>query len=132
MDDPGPLHGPDISEQLQQPRAFGVSGATAPDGVPTIEFTTDPAVHGAHGAARVWVGPSAESRLQATVSWGAAGRAMCQSADSIRVWGRFGPETEVEIRAPGAVRLIVRSPAGAVLTGPIMVSPDLAPHNLAW
>lgn len=132
MDDPGPLRGPDLSNRLHRSNAFGVTGATAPDGVPTIEFTTDPAVHGAHGAVRARFAPTADSELVATISWGSRGQAMCRSADSIRVWGSFSPTADVVIHAPGAVRLIARSAAGAVLAGPVMVSTEAAPLPLEW
>lgn len=132
MNDPERLRGPDISDRLHQRNSFGVTGAIAPDGVPTIEFTTDPAVHGAHGVVRARFGPAADAGLVAAISWGARGQAMCRSADSIRVWGSFSPDAELEIRAPGAVRLIARSAAGTVLAGPIVVSPDHTPPPLVW
>ena len=132
MHDPGRLSGPDISDHLCQPDSFGVTGASAPDLVPTIEFTTDPAVHGAHGAVRARFGPAADSGLVAAISWGARGQATCRSADSIRVWGSFSPDVELEIRARGAVRLIARSAVGTVLAGPIMVSPDRTAPPLVW
>lgn len=132
MHDPGPLRGPDISSRLRQPTGFGVTGASAPDGIPTIEFTSDPAVHGAHGAVRARFGPVSDSGLVADISWGPRGHATCRSADSIRVWGSFSAAPEVVISAPGAVRLIARSSDGEVLAGPIMVSPDLAPPSLVW
>ena len=132
MNDPERLEGPDISDYLRQPNSFGVSGARAPDGVPTIEFTTNPAVHGAHGVVRVRFGPAADAGLVAAISWGPRGQATCRSADSIRVWGSFSPDADLEIRARGAVRLIARSVAGAVLAGPIMVSPDDTATSLVW
>src|SRR5512143_3759593 len=132
MNDPERLEGPDISDHLRRPNSFGVSGARAPDGVLTIEFTTIPAVHGAHGAVRVRFGPAADAGLVAAISWGARGQATCRSADSIRVWGSFSPDAELEMRAPGAVRLIARSAAGTVLAGPIVVSPDHTPPPLVW
>lgn len=132
MNDLERLAGPDISDHLRQPNSFGVTGASAPDGVPTIEFTTNPAVHGAHGVVRARFGPAVDAGLVAAISWGARGHATCRSADSIRVWGSFSPDAELEIRAPGAVRLIARSAAGAVLAGPIMVSPDHTPPSLVW
>lgn len=132
MNDPGPLRGPDISGRLRHLKAFGVTGATAPDGVSTIEFTTDPAVHGAHGEVRPRFGDIRESGLAADVSWSANGRVMCRSVDSIRVWGSFSAGADVVIHAPGAVRLVARSADGAVLAGPVTISPELAPPPLAW
>lgn len=53
MSDPGALRGPNIADRLRNPDAFGVSGATSPDGVWTIELTTEPSVNGPHGAVRI-------------------------------------------------------------------------------
>jgi len=132
MTDPGPLRGPDITRYLTSATAFGVTGAASPDGVPTIELTSEPSIHGTHGSVRVRVTTSTESALAADVSWGNRGRARCRSADSIRVWGTFSPEAELVIRAPGPVRLVARSVAGAVLAGPTTVSAELESASLVW
>jgi len=132
MSDPGALRGPNITERLRNPDAFGVSGATSPDGVQTIELTTEPSVHGPHGAARIRFVATSEPTLTAEISWGNHGRAMCRSADSIRVWGAFSPDVDVSIRAPGQVRLIARSGAGALLAGPTVVSSALGVTAFEW
>jgi hypothetical protein len=132
MDDPGPLRGPDITQHLQNPRSFGVTGAASPDGVQTIEFTTEPSVHGAHGSVRVSFADSEGPALTADISWGSRGRAACRSLDSIRIWGAFSPEADLVVRAPGQVRLVARSGAGVVLGGPATVSSELEPMSFAW
>jgi hypothetical protein len=132
MDDPGPLRGPDIARHLENPTSFGVSGAESPDGVQTIEFTTEPSVHGAHGSVRVHFAAGADPVLRADISWGNQGRATCQSPDSIRIWGAFRPEADLVVRASGRVRLVVRSGAGIVLAGPATLSSGLEPMSLAW
>src|SRR4051812_36143678 len=106
MTDPGPVRGPDITDRLKYATSFGVTGASSPDGVPTIELTSEPSVHGPHGSVHVGFEGSPEVTLIANVSWGNSGRAMCRSADSIRVWGSFSPEADLVIRASGQVRLI--------------------------
>jgi hypothetical protein len=132
VNDPGPLRGPDVRPQLRHAESFGVTTGQAADGVPTIEFTTDPAVHGPTGRVDVQCAASGGRGLTAAVRFGDRGRATCQSRDSIRVWGRFAPDVEVVVGAPGAVRLVARTPAGAVLAGPVMVRPDGSPTALAW
>ena len=132
MSDPGPLHGPDITGRLTQARTFGVSGASSPDGVQTIELTSEPSVHGPHGSVHVHLDASSDATLTANVSWGSRGNAMCRSPDSIRVWGAFAPDVDLLIRAPGPVRLVVRSGAGDLLAGPTVVSADRNSIDFAW
>ena len=132
MTDPGPLRGPDITRHLASPTAFGVTGAASPDGVQTIEFTSEPSVHGAHGSVRVRFTTSTDPALTAEISWGTRGRAGCRSADSIRVWGAFSPEADVVIRASGPIRLVARSGAGALLAGPTILSPELDAVSFVW
>jgi hypothetical protein len=130
--EPGPLKGPDVRPHLREAGSFGVTTGRAVDGVRTIEFTTDPAVHGAHGRvdARCTVAPS-RRRLTAEVHFGDRGWARCESRHSIRVWGRFAPTVEVRIGA-AAVRLVARTPEGDVLAGPVVVRPDETRTVLAW
>ncbi len=132
MRDPGALRGPDITTHLRNPAAFGVSGARAPDGVRTIELTTEPSVHGPHGVVRVRFAAGSEPVLTADISWGNRGRATCRSADSIRVWGAFSPGMELNIQSPGQVRLVTRSGAGAVLAGPTIVSSEIDSVSFEW
>jgi len=132
MPDPGALSGPDISAQLKKPNNFGVSGAASPDGVQTIELTTEPSLHDPHGSARITFSASYNAGLSADVSWGNRGRAFCRSADSIRVWGAFSPEVDLKIRAPGEVRLVAHSAAGAVLAGPTIVSAQHDVTSFGW
>jgi hypothetical protein len=73
MNDPGPLRGPDITGFLTSPTAFGVTGAASPDGIRTIELTSEPSIHGAHGSVRVRLNTSTDSALSADVSWGRRG-----------------------------------------------------------
>jgi len=76
--------------------------------------------------------PSSNAGLSAKVSWGTRGQAFCRSADSIRVWGAFSPEVFLEIHAPGEVRLVARSGAGAVLAGPTVVSAEQDVTSFGW
>lgn len=132
MDDFGPLHGHDVSSHLRHPDAFGVATARADDGVPTIELTSDPAVQGAHGRVHVRRGSERRRRLFADVRRGGDARATCQSDDSIRVFGRFAPEVELVVGSDAAVRLVARTPAGAVLAGPVTLAADAPPTALVW
>ena len=118
--------------RLSKPDAFGVSGAASPDGIHTIELTTEPSVHGPNGAVRVTFAASSNAKLSADVSWGSRGRAFCHSADSIRVWGAFSPEVDLKIQAPGEVRLVARSGAGAVFAGPKIVSAEHDVMFIEW
>jgi hypothetical protein len=132
MTHPEPLRGPDITHHLKNPTSCGVGGAAAPDGVQTVELTSEPTVHGPHGFVHVRFALSEEPAVTAEVSWGSRGRAMCRSADSIRIWGAFAPEADLLIRAQGGVRLIARSGTGAILAGPIIVSSAIESLSLAW
>jgi hypothetical protein len=132
MRDPGALRGPDIAAQLANPAAFGVSGAKSPDGVRTIELTTEPTVHGPHGSVRVRFATASDSVLTADISWGNRGRATCRSADSIRIWGAFKSDVDLDIQSPGEVRLFARSGAGAVLAGPTIVSSGIDALSFEW
>ena len=132
MNDPGPLRGPDITPHLENPTSFGVTGGASPDGVQTIEFITEPSVHGVHGSVRVRFAVSEGPSLTADISWGNRGRTTCRSPDSIRVWGRFSPEADLVLRAPGRVRLVARSGAGVVLGGPAIVSAEVELMSFAW
>lgn len=132
MPDPGKLRGPDITMHLSKPAAFGVSGAASPDGVRTIELTTEPSVHGPHGSVRVRFAASTDPMLAVEISWGNRGRAACRSADSIRVWGAFSPDVDLKIRSPGQVRLVTRSGAGAILAGPTIVSSEIDLLSFEW
>jgi hypothetical protein len=130
--DPGPLKGPDVRPHLREAESFGVTTARAADGVRTIEFTTDPAVHGAHGRVDARCIAASGRRLTAAVRFGDRGWARCESRHSIRVWGRFAPPVEVRIGAAAAVRLVARTPEGDVLAGPVVVGPDETSTVLAW
>ena len=132
MNDPGPLQGVDITPHLQSPDSFGVTTGRSPDGVPTVEFTTDPAVQGSHGAVRVERAAAGAPRLHAAFEFGRRGRVTCESDDSIRVWGRFAPEVQVLVRAAEAVRLVARTPGGTVLAGPVLVAPTAPLASLRW
>src|SRR5690349_11318808 len=132
MDDPGPVRGPDITEPMQDGRSFGITAAEAADGIHTVEFTTDPAVHGPHGLVVVRHTGVSGRPLTADVQWPGRGRAACASNDSIRVWGRFDPNADVTVMSHGPVRLVVRSPAGAVLAGPISIAADAPDVELTW
>jgi len=132
MTDPEPLKGPDITHHMKNPASCGVGGATSPDGVQTVELTSEPTVHGPHGSVHVRFARSDNPAVTAEVSWGSRGRAACRSADSIRIWGAFAPEAELVIRAPGSVRLVARSATGAILAGPTMVSPELESLTFVW
>jgi hypothetical protein len=132
MDDPGPLQDPDITAHLRHAASFGITTGQSVDGIATIELTTDLAVQGARGAVRVERAAPGEPRLFADVRRGGELRATCASRDSIRVWGRFAPEVELVIRSAEPVRLVARTPAGAVLAGPLLVQPDGPPTSLGW
>ena len=132
MDDPGPLQGSDITAELRSANAFGVTTGRASDGIPTVELTTDPAVQGAHGSVRVERAAPTERRLFARLRLADGAWATCVSDDSIRVWGRFAPEVALVVRSAEAVRLVARTPVGAVLAGPLLVSPDAPPTVLGW
>jgi hypothetical protein len=132
MDDFGPLHGYDASSHLRHPDAFGVGTGRSADGVPTIELTTDPKVQGAHGRVHVRRGSERRRGLFADVRRGDEARATCQSDDSIRVFGRFAPEVELIVGSDAAVRLVARTPAGAVLAGPVTFAVDAPPTALVW
>lgn len=132
MDQFGPLAGYDVSSHLRHPDAFGVATGQAADGVTTIELTTDPAVQGAHGRVHVRRGAERRRRLFADVRRGDDARATCQSDDSIRVFGRFAPEVELVVGSEAAVRLVARTPAGAVLAGPVTFAADAPPTALVW
>jgi hypothetical protein len=132
MRDPRPLRGPDITKELGNPAAFGVSGAESPDGVRTIELMTEPSVHGPHGSVRVRFIPVSDPVLTADISWGNRGRATCRSADSIRIWGAFRSDVELDIQSTGEVRLVTRSGAGAVLAGPTIVSSEIDSLSFEW
>jgi hypothetical protein len=148
-----PLDGPDISEHLRSVTGFGGTGALAPDGIPTIELTTDPATHGPHGQVAIRsagadtapepMDPSCTTGgvprtasdvrpLVAVLRLGPRGLVSARSRDSIRFWGRFAPEAELEVSATGAVRLVARAPDGEVLAGPVMLAPAGPPLTLAW
>jgi hypothetical protein len=131
MDDPGPLHGDDITANLRHPDAFGVTIGRSADDVPTVELTTDPAVQGPHGVVRVQRGAPTDRRLFARIER-SDGWATCQSDDSIRIWGRFAPAVDVTVRSTEAVRLVARTPSGDVLAGPLLLPPDAAPTALHW
>lgn len=132
MDDFAPLQGVDITAHLRDARGFGVTSGRAPDGVPTIEFTTDPAVHGPHGHIDARHAGVAGRRLTADVEFSGRGRAACASDDSIRIWGRFVPEATVVVMSAGPVRLVARTPDGDVLAGPVTISADAGPVELSW
>ena len=132
MDDPGPLHGDDITADLRHPDMLGVTVGRSTDDVPTVEFTTDPAVQGPHGVVRVQRGAPSDRRLSARIERQGEIRATCQSDDSIRIWGRFAPEVDVTVRSTETVRLVARTPNGAVLAGPLLLAPDAAPTALRW
>lgn len=146
------LRGPDISRQLANPRGFGVAAGRAPDGIPTIELTTDPAVHGPHGRVSVTCStveipvcgdggcdtmlpasrPAHARSLSAELRVPNAGWARCQSDDSIRIWGRFPLDAELRVGSEHEVRLVARTPSGEILAGPVIVSADQAPTSLDW
>jgi hypothetical protein len=133
VDDPGPLAGDDLTSELRHPSAFGITVGRSGDGTPTVEFTTDPDVQGAHGGVRVQRAAPTGRRLFARVGLGRDAWATCQSDDSIRVWGRFAPDVELELRSAEAVRVVARTSAGAVLAGPILLPPEAsAPVLLRW
>ena len=132
MSDPGPLEDADITPHLRHAGSFGVTTGRSPDGVPTVEFTTDPVVQGPHGAVRVERGAAGERRLQAAIEFGARGRATCQSDDSIRVWGRFAPAARVRVGAAETVRVVARTPGGALLAGPVLMAPTDPSASLRW
>lgn len=132
MSDPGPLHGDEITADLRHPDMLGVGLGRSADAAPTIELTTDPAVQGAHGLVHVQRGAPTERRLVARIERPGEVRATCQSDDSIRIWGRFAPAVDLVVHATEAVRLVVRTPAGSVLAGPLLLAPDGTPTALQW
>src|SRR5688500_1564656 len=71
--DAGPLRGPDVGPHLQHAESFGVTTGRAADGVPTIEFTTDPAVHGPRGRVDARHAASGRRRLSVDVRFGDRG-----------------------------------------------------------
>ena len=133
MEDPGPLDGDDLTAARGSSGAFGVTTGRSRDGTPTVEFTSDPVAHGPHGRVRVTRAAPMERRLFVRVRLPDQGWATCQSDDSVRVWGRFAPDVEVELRSAETVRIVVRTPAGAVLAGPALMPPEAnAPAVLQW
>jgi hypothetical protein len=132
MTDPGPLDGDDITADLRHPDMLGVGLGCSADAAPTIELTTDPAVHGPHGLVQVRRGAPTERRLLARIERPGTVRATCQSDDSIRIWGRFAPEVDLVVHATEAVRLVVRTPGGSVLAGPLLLAVDGPPTTLQW
>jgi hypothetical protein len=140
---PGALRGPDVRSALRR-GSYGVTGASAPDGVSTVEFTTDAAVHGPRGAVRVRRGPvpdegaapapAARSTrwLRAELRWATGGLARCGSDDSVRFFGPFDPPAEAIVDAAGAVRLVARAPDGTLLAGPVTLGADDDSAALDW
>jgi len=134
---------------LSSATSFGVTRAHIPDGRPTIELTTDPAIHGLHGAVNVRCtteqipicGNAADgvacdapagTSFSAQLAFAERGWVRCVSEDAMRFWGRFDPNADLIVGSIGDVRLIARTPRGDVLAGPITLSPGAPPTSLVW
>ena len=144
-----PLQSPDISDRLRSPRGFGVTAARALDDVPTIELTTDPTIHGLRGLIKIRrAGPddrlrtsfgtcqrgdsaSVHASLVARLQLGDRSWVQCMSQDSIRFWGRFSAAADLVVESSFPIRLVVRTPAGDVLAGPVTLANE-SPITLTW
>jgi len=142
-----PLAGSDISRHLQTPRGCGVSRGTSADGIPTVELTSNPAVHGPHGA--ILIQPFRAAPLACAINVDADTKPAPlpalvadlrtaneylrgMSDDSVRFWGDVGSESNLFIFAAAAVRVVVCAVDGSVLAGPLEFDASVSRVDLVW